>query len=185
MNTSDRLKQIMRDRNLKQIDVVRLCAPFCKKYGERLDRNDMSQYVSGKILPGQRKLTILGLALNVSEPWLMGYDVPPEREQIQDEWMQSFCKSVDKQIAQCDRSDLVDSGTNYNRLEEIASGVKSISLSEACNIADELGCSLDVMVGKVTIQDEKTSEFIMLFSKLTPEQKKYIFSSMKGLIDNQ
>ena len=79
MNTSDRLKQIMRERNLKQIDIVRLCEPLCKKYGERLERNDLSQYVSGKTIPGQRKLTILGIALNVSEPWLMGYDVLPNR----------------------------------------------------------------------------------------------------------
>ena len=33
-----------------------------------------------KTEPGQHKLTILGLALNVSEAWLMGYDVPMERE---------------------------------------------------------------------------------------------------------
>jgi hypothetical protein len=30
--------------------------------------------------PGQFKLSMLGLALNVSEAWLMGYDVPQERE---------------------------------------------------------------------------------------------------------
>lgn len=40
----------------------------------------MSQYVSGRTEPGQDKLTILGLALNVSEAWLMGYDVPMERK---------------------------------------------------------------------------------------------------------
>lgn len=79
MTTSDRLKQIMRERHLKQVDIVRLCEPLCKKYGERLERNDISQYVSGKTVPGQRKLSILGIALNVSEPWLMGYDVSPMR----------------------------------------------------------------------------------------------------------
>jgi len=69
----------MKMRGLKQVDVLRLCKPFCEKYNERLGRNDLSQYVSGKVLPGQRKLTVLSEALNVSEPWLMGYDVSPNR----------------------------------------------------------------------------------------------------------
>ena len=30
--------------------------------------------------PRQDRLTILGLALNVSEAWLMGFDVPRERQ---------------------------------------------------------------------------------------------------------
>lgn len=76
--TSSRLKQIMIERGLKQIDIVRLCEPFCKMYGIKMGRNDVSQYVSGKVIPKQDKLTILGMALNVSESWLMGYDVYKE-----------------------------------------------------------------------------------------------------------
>lgn len=78
-STAYRLQQIMDERNLKQAEIVELCQPICKKYKERLGKNDLSQYVSGKVVPGQRKLTILAEALNVSESWLMGYDVPAER----------------------------------------------------------------------------------------------------------
>lgn len=78
-NTSIRLKKIMSDRNLRQVDILELCKPYCQKYGVKLGRNDLSQYVTGKVEPGQRKLTILGMALNVNEAWLMGYDVPMER----------------------------------------------------------------------------------------------------------
>lgn len=77
--TADRLKQLMSARDLKQADIVRAVEPFCKKYNIKLGKSIMSQYVSGKTEPGQEKLTILGLALNVSEAWLMGYDVPMER----------------------------------------------------------------------------------------------------------
>ncbi len=80
--TSDRLKQIMAERNLKQIDIVNLVAPYCKRYRVKLGRNDMSQYVSGKVEPRQNKLYILSEALNVSEAWLMGYDVPMERTEL-------------------------------------------------------------------------------------------------------
>ena len=78
--TSDRLKQLMADRNLRQVDILEKAQPFCLKYGVKLGRNDISQYVSGKVLPKQDKLTVLGLALNVSEAWLMGFDVPMSRE---------------------------------------------------------------------------------------------------------
>ena len=80
-NTSERLKQIMKDRNLRQVDILEKAKPYCDKYNIRLGRNDLSQYVSGKVIPGQDKLTILGLALNVTETWLMGYDVPQERDE--------------------------------------------------------------------------------------------------------
>lgn len=79
MTTADRLKEIMDTRRLKQKDIVDLCRPFCEKYGEKIEKPHMSQYVSGKHKPEQRKLTILSMALNVSEGWLMGLDVPMER----------------------------------------------------------------------------------------------------------
>lgn len=78
-NTSQRLKQIMSMRNLKQVDIVNMAQPYCKKYNIHLGKSTISQYVSGQTEPGQYKLTILGLALGVSEAWLMGYDVPMER----------------------------------------------------------------------------------------------------------
>lgn len=73
-NTSERLKQIMTDRGLKQVDILERCEPYCRKYGIKLNKNDLSQYVSGKVVPKQDKLSILGMALGVSEVWLMGYD---------------------------------------------------------------------------------------------------------------
>ena len=80
-STSERLKQIMNERSLRQVDILEAAKPFCEKYGVKLAKNDLSQYVSGKVEPRQEKLTILGLALNVSETWLMGYDVPTERDE--------------------------------------------------------------------------------------------------------
>lgn len=78
--TSERLKQIMSERNLRQVDILEMCKPYCQKYNIKLGRNDLSQYVTGKVEPGQKKLTVLGMALNVSEAWLMGFDVPMKRQ---------------------------------------------------------------------------------------------------------
>lgn len=78
-NTSQRLKYIIDTVGLKQVEILEKCKPFCDKYGVRLAKNDLSQYVSGKVEPKQDKLSILGLALDVSEAWLAGYDVPMKR----------------------------------------------------------------------------------------------------------
>lgn len=77
--TAERLKYIMQQNGLRQIDILQKCKPYCDKHGVRLAKNDLSQYVSGKVEPRQDKLSILGLALDVSEAWLMGYDVPMKR----------------------------------------------------------------------------------------------------------
>lgn len=78
--TSIRLKEIMTQRNLKQVDILEMVQPYCKKYDIKMNKSHISQYVSGKVEPSQDKLVILGMALNVSEAWLMGFDVPKERK---------------------------------------------------------------------------------------------------------
>lgn len=80
VTTSDRLKSLMEERRLKQVDILNLSLPYCKKYNIKMNKSDISQYVSGKVEPSQEKLVILGMALNVSEAWLMGLDVSPTRK---------------------------------------------------------------------------------------------------------
>ncbi len=80
--TAERLREILSIRNLRQVDILEMARPYCAKYGIKLSKSDLSQYVTGKVLPGQEKLTVLGLALNVSEAWLMGYDVPMKRDVV-------------------------------------------------------------------------------------------------------
>lgn len=82
--TAERLKQIMQERNMKQVDILELVLPVCKKYGLKMNKSDISQYVSGKVEPNQRKLVALSEALNVSETWLMGYEIN-EKELIHEE----------------------------------------------------------------------------------------------------
>lgn len=75
--TSERLNEIMQLKKLKQIDIINMCKN--NPFGIKLNKSDLSQYVSGKFLPKQDKLTLLSYVLNVSEAWLMGYDVPMEK----------------------------------------------------------------------------------------------------------
>lgn len=83
-NTALRLNEFMKKNGLKQIDIINRAKPFCSEYCVKLSKSDLSQYVSGKVEPGQDKLYVLAKALGVSEAWLMGYDVQskPENEPI-------------------------------------------------------------------------------------------------------
>lgn len=79
-NTSTRLKKIMEIKNLKQVDLLELVKPYCEKYNVKMNKSDISQYLSNKTKPNQEKLAVLSMALGVTESWLMGFDVPMQRE---------------------------------------------------------------------------------------------------------
>lgn len=68
---SDRLKKAMASKQYKQIDL-------CNKTG--IDKALISNYLSGKYKAKSDKLHQLAKALDVSEGWLMGYDVDMDRE---------------------------------------------------------------------------------------------------------
>ena len=80
VTTAERLKEIMKERNLRQVDILNLSLPICAKLDAKMNKSDISQYLSGKAEPSQEKLVVLGMALNVSEAWLMGFDVSKERK---------------------------------------------------------------------------------------------------------
>lgn len=108
--TAERLKQIMQERNMKQVDILEFVLPVCKKYGLKMNKSDISQYVSGKVEPNQRKLVALSEALNVSETWLMGYEIN-EKELIYEE---KKGKSLAKLIA---NENMLDAVVKLSKLQ--------------------------------------------------------------------
>lgn len=72
---SERLKEAMLLRNVKQIDLVNATG---------IGKSSISTYISGSYEPKQRNIYKLAKALNVNEAWLMGYDVPMERLMIEE-----------------------------------------------------------------------------------------------------
>lgn len=81
----ERLRLLMAERGLRQVDILRLTRPLCAASGVRLEKNDLSQYVAGKVQPSREKLRILSRALDVSEAWLLGYDYPQQRAQARED----------------------------------------------------------------------------------------------------
>jgi len=72
---NDKMKQALKLRNMKQVDLV-------AKTG--IDKSQISSYLSGKYKPKQENLSLIAMALDVDEYWLMGQDVPMERSASND-----------------------------------------------------------------------------------------------------
>jgi transcriptional regulator with XRE-family HTH domain len=67
-----RLKKALSVRNMTQSEL-------CQK--TKIPKSALSEYIKGLYDPKQDRLLILSEALNVDPVWLMGFDVPMEKEQ--------------------------------------------------------------------------------------------------------
>lgn len=72
--TADRLNHILEVRKIKQADLARMTG---------IGRGAISNYVQGRYAPKSQIIKTIAAALQVSESWLAGYDVPmiPSRDE--------------------------------------------------------------------------------------------------------
>ncbi len=83
----ERLGIAMELNNMKQVDLVDKT---------KIGKSAISQYVSGRNEPRQYGVYAIAKALNVNEAWLMGYDVPMERDKQPNEQCEQCKESLDK-----------------------------------------------------------------------------------------
>lgn len=68
---AERIRIALTIKGMKQSDLCRLT---------KIPKSALSQYISGAFEPKQDRIYLMAQALNVSEAWLMGLDVPMERQ---------------------------------------------------------------------------------------------------------
>lgn len=68
---SVRIKKALQLKGMKQSELCKLAS---------IPKSSLSQYLSGDFEPKQDRIYLIAKALNVSEAWLMGFDVPMERQ---------------------------------------------------------------------------------------------------------
>lgn len=71
VDCSERLKTALSMRGMTQADL-------CRATG--IPTSAMSQYCKGTLVPRQKRTQVIADALSVSVAWLMGFDVPSEKE---------------------------------------------------------------------------------------------------------
>lgn len=69
----DRITEALRARDMLPIDLARRSG---------IDKGSISKYLKGDVLPKQSRIAAMANVLNVSPAWLMGYNVPMERDEI-------------------------------------------------------------------------------------------------------
>ncbi|KAA6136509.1 helix-turn-helix domain-containing protein [[Clostridium] symbiosum] len=85
--TKDRIKAALEIRDMKQSELV-------EKTG--IDKGQMSSYITGRYKPKQENLNLIAEALSVDEAWLMGYDVPMERNNYEDQNILRFDAALEE-----------------------------------------------------------------------------------------
>lgn len=68
---SKRIAEALRIKGMKQAELCKIA---------NVPKSSLSLYLSGAYEPKQDRVYDMAKALNVSEAWLMGYDVPMERQ---------------------------------------------------------------------------------------------------------
>ena len=71
---SARIKKALKIKGMKQADLCQIT---------KIPKSSLSQYLSGDFEPKQDRIYLISKALNVSEAWLMGFDVPMKRQDPQ------------------------------------------------------------------------------------------------------
>ena len=66
-----RIKKALKIKGMKQAELCKLA---------NIPKSSLSQYLNGDFEPKQDRIYLIAQALNVSEAWLMGFDVPMERQ---------------------------------------------------------------------------------------------------------
>ncbi|WP_194746246.1 S24 family peptidase [Staphylococcus chromogenes] len=99
---SERLKHVMKIRNLKQVDVINMSKPYQEKLGISLGKSTLSQYINDVQSPDQDRIFLLSKTLNVGEAWLMGYDVDsyrvPDEERQKEDTSVSFYQDINENL---------------------------------------------------------------------------------------
>ena len=142
-----------------------------------------------KIELGFRVLTQSKIKVIADASYIMGWD----EESHQNEWSSKFRDSVMQILNNADPADLKAAGISVQEIEEELDGSEPISLAAACSIADQLGESLDSLLGhtpkemiKAALQQEdgQTAEIIELLLDLSADRRQEALNYLRYLSEH-
>ncbi|MEY8737146.1 helix-turn-helix domain-containing protein [Lactobacillus sp. AN1001] len=180
--TGDRLHYLMDARGLKQVDILRETKPLQKKYNIKLSKSTLSQYVNNIQSPDQDRLYLLSKTLNVSEPWLMGFDVPQERDDNKigkDDRVKKINSSSGKVTTKLTelrkRADLSQTklakvlGIDVDTLNMYEIGQQEPTLGTIIEMANYFDVTTDFLLGRTTetIKENINNEINLLFDDIS------------------
>lgn len=128
--TSERIREALEIRGMKQSELV-------EKTG--IGKSSISTYISGNYLPKQKNLHKIASALNVSESWLMGLNVPMEADKNWDRETQEFEDKINAFYYQLKGLGWSYTWSDKEHLYILSNGLTSLKITaeEYANFIDE------------------------------------------------
>ena len=126
---SDRLRQAMSDRDVRQSDVIRAS----EMLGKKLGKSQMSQYVSGKTIPRRDVAELLARILEVDVTWLLAGDA----DQGEASSPRNVSKPEPHPSAQIPRSTTMRTFSKSTKLDNVLYDVRGPVVDEAARMEDE------------------------------------------------
>lgn len=167
-----------------------------EEVGERVGvgKSTVRKWENGQIANMRRdKIALVAKALNVAPSFLMGWtDDASGGYSIsgycnpRPVWNERFSEAVSSVLSEYDQADCDAAGVDRHAIENAMEKGSALRFDDACEIADQLGISLDEDVMERTelaAHDEpQRNEFIQLFSHLSPEQRQIVLGVMRGFL---
>ncbi len=116
--------------------------------------------------------------LQTSPQFLMGWD----KNEIP--WDKEFRDRVMDCIQSADSADAEASGIDYEAIRSLVEETRWITLERACDIADQLGVSIDFLVGREEI-DDNTEKPVAISSDGLSEKKRMLLEIINGMDETQ
>ena len=126
---SNRLRQTMADRDVRQSDVIRAS----EMLGKKLGKSQMSQYVSGKTIPRRDVAELLARILEVDVTWLLAGDA----DQGDALSPRNVSKPEPNPSAQIARSVPMRTFSKSTKLDNVLYDVRGPVVDEAARMEDE------------------------------------------------
>ncbi len=175
---ADRLNSVMKEKQYRQVDVIRLVNEAGVPDGIHIGKSHLSQYCSGKTVPRADVLRVLAEVLDVETAWLMGEDnvTDPFRED-------SVTADNSGQIEE-EREFPMTEFKKSNKLDDVLYDVRG-PVVDTANLMSEAGMDiLKLNIGNPALFDFRAPEEVLLdFRRRASDCEGY--SDSKGLFSTR
>lgn len=146
-----------------------------------MSRSIVGMYETGKRMPSFEVLEAIADVFNVDINFLYGHTDSREYSQI-------YRSNLAAIVENANRADLEAAGVDLYEVGLIIDGAISLSFDHACHLANQLGETLDSMLGikKPAIEhDDELSSAVEIFKKLSPDNRSKLLELGRLYLDAQ
>ena len=136
--TKERIKNLCKYKRINMEDMLTACSLGVNAIRQINDAKGMSSFSLAKIAD----------YLDCSLDYLVGRSDDDTPMSFHSEWEDTFRERFAEEYANCDSADLEAAYIDRSFCEQIIDGTAPLRFHTACDLADELGVSIDYLIGR-------------------------------------